>query len=394
MKKTKIQPDTFFLPGYCRNILIILVSILALSCKKQAPVNLDENPDNFSKIFVQFWDKMNNQYVYWDKDNTDWDAIYKQYKPLFDNLSNSNSDKLKAVTYFREITSNLIDNHFRIRFNEPVIASFTINPATDRKSKTSNFHSRFNYDDVVKTYLDNGYLSGDGTAVIENTVIKATSGTINNNLLYFHCNLFALKQSYESNDGNKVKQILDYFFAQLKRTSNPIKGIILDLRNNTGGNIIDLNFFAGKLAPKDITFGYTRSKSGLGKLDYLPWLEARLKHDTDYSVNVPIILLGDNFSASLSEITIIALRNNKNILIGEQTYGATGPLSDTEIFNSGSFSIGNFMEVTTSTTEFKGLNDTFYENVGIKPDIVSPFNLRELLIGKDPQLELAISQIK
>ncbi|WP_441901591.1 S41 family peptidase [Pedobacter psychrotolerans] len=384
-----------FLSRYNKYQIIIftIVVIFLSSCKKQSPINLEENPTNFSMIFLQFWDKMNNQYVYWDRDNIDWNIIYKKYKPLFDNLSNSNSDKLKAVSYFREITANLIDNHFSITFNDPIIANATINPAIERKSKKNNFHDRYNYDGVVKTYLDSGFLSGKGNIVDNGTLINATVGTINNNLLYFHCNFFSLKQSYESNDGNKIKQILDYFFSQLKRTNNPIKGIILDLRNNTGGDIADLNFLAGKLTG-GITFGFTRSKSGLGKLDYLPWLEANLKHDVNDQVDKPVILLGDNFSASLSEIIIIALRSRKNLFIGEQTYGATGQLSDPAIFNSGNFSIGNFMKVTTSATEFKGIDGTFYENTGIKPDISSPFNLRELLAGKDTQLELAINQIK
>ncbi|MBO9675840.1 MAG: hypothetical protein J7577_20520 [Sphingobacteriaceae bacterium] len=377
-----------------KKMLIFLLGLFLLSCKKQTNISIDENPDNFSKIFLQFWEKMNTQYVYWDKEKTDWNIIYDRYKPLFDGLSNSNSDKLKASIYFKEITADLIDNHFSITFQDPTIANSTINPSIDRKSKTNNFHNRYNYDNVVKPYLDDGFLTGKGTITDNGTLINVTAGTINKNLLYFHCNFFALKKSYELNDGNKIKETLDYFFSQLKRTTNPIKGIILDLRNNTGGDIADLNFLAGKLINQDITFGYTRSKTGLGKLDYLPWLATKLKHDTDYPGNVTVILLGDNFTASLSETTIIALRSSKNLFIGEQTYGATGPLSDPNIFNSGSFSIGTFMKVTTSSTEFKSVDGTFYENTGIKPDIVSPFNLRELLAGKDNQLEIAISQIK
>ena len=43
--------------------------------------------------------------------------------------------------------------------------------------------------------------------------------------------------------------------------------------------------------------------------------------------------------------------------------------------------------------EFKGADGTFYENVGITPDIHSPFDLKKLSMGKDSQLELAINEL-
>lgn len=372
-----------------RNICFLFILFFSVSCKKNTAIDYNEKPDNFQKIFLQFWDKMNNQYVFWDKEQTDWDAVYKEYKPLFEKLSNSDADQQKAVSYFRQLSAGLIDNHFNITFNEGVLKNVTINPGYDRKSKAVDFRGRFNYDPIVKTYLDEGFLSGKGDITDSGVPINLTAGTINKNLLYFHCNFFALKESFDLKEG-KTKEILTYFFAQLKGSPVPIKAIILDLRNNNGGNVTDLNFFAGKLIDKDISFGYTRAKTGMGKLNYLPWLESRLKHDPEYQVNVPVILLADRFSASLSEIMMIALKSDKNLVIGEQTYGATGAISNADIFNSGPFTIGNFLSVKTSAVEFKGIDGTFYENKGLNPDIYVPFNLTDLAAGRDNQLELAI----
>ncbi|WP_158275314.1 S41 family peptidase [Pedobacter sp. HMWF019] len=380
-------------PTLFYSIFIFLLTTILGSCKKDTTSDINETRDTFPKIFAQFWDKMNSKYVYWDRETTDWNSVYKQYKPLFDQLSNSDEDKRKAMSYFTQMTSNLIDHHLSITFLEQPLNGSVINPSLARKVKAQGYHGRYNYDYMVKPYLDNGFVSGRGNISNNGELISATSGTINNNILYFHCNFFALKQSYNSTGDNTIKQILNYFFSNLKKTGNPIKGIILDLRNNNGGNIEDLNFLAGKLVPQDHIFGYSRSKTGMGKLDYLPWLESSLKHDPDYSGTVPIMLLGDNFSASLSEIMIIALKSKANLFIGEQTYGATGPLSDPDIFNAGSFNIGTFLSVKTSSVEFKGIDGTFYEGIGITPDISSPFNLQALSAGKDLQLETAINQI-
>jgi len=372
----------------------ILICLIISSCKKETSNGQANGTiDSLPLIFAHFWDKMNNQYVYWDKETTDWNLIYKKYKPLFDQLNNTEEDKRKAMLYFKQMTSNLIDNHFSITFQEPPLIGTVITPSLDRKINAENYHSRYNYVNIVKSYLDNGFISGKGNVSNYGELISATTGTINYDILYFQCNFFALKQSYNSTVDNSIKKILNSFFSQLKRTSNPVRGIIIDLRNNMGGNMEDLNFLAGKLVGKDIVFGYSRSKNGMGKLDYLPWLESRLKYDPEYPRQTPVMILGDSFSASLSEIMILALKSKDNLFIGEQTYGATGPLSDPDIFNSGSFDVGTFLSVKTSSSEFKDVNGTFYEGTGITPDIVSFFNIKELSAGKDSQLEIAINQI-
>lgn len=375
-------------------VLVFLTCLILPSCKKN-PSNLTiENPSNFHDIFKQFWSKMNDRYVYWDKENTNWDGIYSHYAPLFDKLTNSDADVRQSLAYFKQMTAELVDSHFKIIFKNHLLIDSTINPAISRKMNKDTFHSPYQYNEIVQHYLDEGFLSEKGNIVNNGALISATSGTINGNLLYFHCNFFSLKQSWEANDNNKVNQILSYFFAKIKKEGSSIKGIIIDLRNNTGGNLQDLNFLAGKLVNTDVVFGYSRSKNGLGKMSYLPWLEAKIKHDPTYNVTVPIVLLGDAFSASLSETLIVALKTKKNCsFIGEQTYGATGPISDPLIFNSGSFDVGDFMSVETSSVEFKGLDGSFYESKGITPDINLPFNLRKLSQGIDEQLEAAIKRL-
>ena len=376
-----------------KRCIISLLILFSFSCKKDVEISSDGNSQSFHQIFIEFWEKMNNQYVYWDRETVDWSSIYTNYNPLFEVLTNSDDDKKKAISYFKEMTSGLLDQHLSITFLQAPFSGTFINPAYDRKMKSKYYHAKYNYDSIVESYLDKGFLAGKGNISNNGELLNATAGTINSNLLYFHCNFFALQKSYTSKDNNSIKQIIDYFFSTIGRDSIPIKGVILDLRSNSGGNIEDLNFFSGKLVKEDVLFGYTREKSGLGKLNYLPWLKSRLKHDSGYSLNVPIMMLCDNFTASLSEIMILALKTKTNLLIGEQTYGATGPLSDSNIFNSGSFNVGSILSVTTSAVEFKGLDGAFYEGVGVSPDIQSLFNLNELSSGRDVQLELAIKQL-
>ncbi|WP_074488812.1 S41 family peptidase [Mucilaginibacter polytrichastri] len=347
------------------------------------------DPKSFKDIFDVFWHKMDNQYVYWDTEETNWDAIYTQYRPLFENLSFSDPDRKKAAFYFRQMTSELEDGHYRITFNNKPLLDSIINPSIARKSLEPGFHAPYNYSDIVTPYLDKGYYTAKGSIINDNALISLTTGTIKQNLLYFNCNFFSLNQSQKAGDA-AIVQGLTFFFSKLN-TSGKIQGIIIDLRNNYGGDIGDLNYFAGKLVTADITFGYIRSKSGLGHNGYLPWIEAKVKHDPLYQNQYPIVILTDSFTASLCETIILALKaDHACTVVGEVTYGATGPLSDPNIFNSGSFDVGAFMKVETSAVEFKTLDNQVIESKGIKPDVLVPFNIPAISQGKDLQLEAAI----
>jgi hypothetical protein len=337
---------------------------------------------------------MNFQYVYWDRDTTNWDSVYSEYEPVFSKLTNSQNDLKTSVSYFREITKTLIDGHFRIKLHHPLLVDSTITPSMDRKRAELSFHDQYNYSSIVKRYLNAAYREGAGNIVNNGTRIRVIAGTIDTDIIYFNCNFFALRMSYDVNDGNEIKNVLTYFFSSLQNARS-VKGIIIDLRSNPGGDIADLNFIAGKLVNDNVNFGSTRSKMGTGKLDYLPWVTSNISHDNSYNVSAPIILLGDNFTASLAETFILALKKKDNcFFIGENTYGATGPLSDSNIFNSGSFDVGNFMSVETSSVEFNGEKGDFFEGRGIAPDIYVPFSYNKLAAGIDMPLERAIKKIK
>lgn len=379
--------------SYLRIIVILVISSsIFCSCKKEF-VNPDTQgrTTNLENLFYKFWLSMNYKYVYWDSENTDWDKVYQQYAPLFRGLNNTKEDRIKAASYLKEMTSTLGDNHFSIRFYEGALVNSYINPAMQKKSLDSNFHNRFEYDKVTKTYLDEGYLSAEGS-YYDGVRLKILLGKVNESTLYFHFNVFALERNFNNSNNEEVKTILNSLFKALKSPTG-INGIILDLRNNSGGDIVDLEFLGSKLINDNHIFGFSRSKDGLSKLGYLPWVKAELKHDPDYNLTCPLVILADNYSASLSEIMIIALKSKDTIVIGEQTYGATGPVSDSKIFYSGSFDIDNFMQIKTSSSQFRDIAGKNYEGVGISPDIKISFNYNALQAGQDLQLEKAIDHI-
>lgn len=378
-------------------ITLISLFLLSLSsCKKTILLpDLSENPKKFSQIFDIFWNKMNINYVYWDVDTTNWNYIYNKYKPIFAQLNiHNNNDVNKSVLYFREMTSGLIDSHYNLYFEHSSIADLNIYPALDRKLLQPNFHSPFLYTNIDSNYFDKGFVTGNYFSYSQQSVFSL-SATIKNKILYFYCNHFALEEAYNQDRNNGTQKTLNFFFNQLQNTSLNIKGIIIDVRNNNGGNINDLNFLIGSLINKPLIFGYTHYKSGNNRLSYTPWVEAIIQPQLQKrTINFPIIALADNYSVSLAEAVTMAISALPNgIFIGENTWGATGPITDNTVYNDGPFNIPNFLSVFTSSGAFKYINNKRYEGIGFPPDIYIPFNYNSLQNGRDLQLEKAISLI-
>lgn len=376
---------------------LIIISALLSSCRKNdAYLPSAATPENFNQIFEAFWNGMNVNYVYWDIDKTNWDSVYVKYKPVFSRLSITNDKDVKmSVQYFRLMTNRLIDSHYHIDFSINSIADSIVNPAMEMKRKNPYYHDLYGYSAIDAKYLDSGYLIGyDYVNNQGQSPLFVQCGKINNRILYFTCNQFSLFRSYYSGSANTVKPVIQYFLDNI-RNSTGLTGIIIDVRGNLGGDLSDLNFIVGQFISTPLHFGYTRYKSGNGRLDYTPWIKAFVNPQAGAkTVALPIVVLADNYSASLSEAIAMAIHTLPNgKFIGENTWGATGPITANQVYNDGQFKVGGFLTVTTSSAAFKYIDGKVYEQEGFPPDIYVPFNLEQLHNGIDKQLEEAIQLI-
>lgn len=377
----------------------ISITLIFSSCKKTLPaVNAPEDyvASSFSQVFDAFWNGMNNNYVFWGIDTTNWDAMYNRYKPVFANLNINNvNDKKKSIEYFRQMTDGLIDSHFTLSFANDISDS-SVQPALDRKLRNPGFHSPYFYSTVdAFRYLDSTFVYGYDSTTNPGQTTFALAGTINKNILFFSCSAFELAAAYQSANPNGVKPVLQYFFNYLQNPPTGFRGVIIDVRGNGGGEIEDLNFFVGRLISAPLKIGYTRYKNGNGRLDYTPWIDATITPQPgSRAVTQPIVVLADNFSVSLAELTTMAIHTLPNgKFIGETTWGANGPIAPNQFFNGGQFTAANFLYAYTSSSMFKYLDGNIYEGKGFPPDIPVTFNTRLLSRGDDPAMDAALNFI-
>ncbi len=151
-----------------------------------------------------------------------------------------------------------------------------------------------------------------------------------------------------------------------------MKGLIIDLRSNPGGNLSTVCDIARMLLPKGLIV-YTEDKYG-----------ERVEYSCDGSqqIDVPLVVLTDGYSASASEILAGAIKDYEiGTLVGTTTYGK-GIVQKVI-----SLTDGSAVKLTVST--YYTPNGNNIHEKGITPDIEVPFDAEQYIAGVDNQLEKA-----
>ncbi len=155
--------------------------------------------------------------------------------------------------------------------------------------------------------------------------------------------------------------------------------IIIDLRNNPGGYLEMAVNIADVFLEKDKTIVYTMNKKGKKNVFYA----------TEGAIEIPIIMLSNEGTASASEILIASLRDNgKAKLVGEKTFGK----GVTQI----PFILPDKSLIKITDSRYFTPNDKCIDREGIEPDYKVEMNdekyadLSNLSISEDDQLLMAI----
>lgn len=151
-----------------------------------------------------------------------------------------------------------------------------------------------------------------------------------------------------------------------------MKGLIIDLRSNPGGNLSTVCDIARMLLPKGLIV-YTEDKYG-----------ERVEYSCDGSqkIEVPLVVLTDGYSASASEILAGAVKDyGIGTLVGTTTYGK-GIVQKVI-----SLTDGSAVKLTVST--YYTPNGNNIHEKGIDPDVEVLFDAEQYVAGVDNQLEKA-----
>lgn len=151
-----------------------------------------------------------------------------------------------------------------------------------------------------------------------------------------------------------------------------MKGLIIDLRSNPGGNLSTVCDIARMILPKGMIV-YTEDKYGKRE-------EYTCKGD--HQIEVPLVVLTNGYSASASEILAGAVKDyNIGKLVGTTTFGK-GIVQ--KVIN---LSDGSAIKLTVSS--YFTPNGNNIHGIGIEPDVEVQFDADLYKNGTDNQLEKA-----
>lgn len=206
----------------------------------------------------------------------------------------------------------------------------------------------------------------------ENIKVNHVDGEVlENNIAYIKFNTFDEGCSEEF----KSK------YEELSRTN--LKGLVIDIRNNGGGLVDEAIEILELICNKDSTLLITTDKNQKEEIT---------KSESDPIINLPIILLTNEGTASASEILAGALKDNgKAKIVGTKTYGK-GVIQELLTLQDGSG-----LKITTN--EYYTPSRNKINKIGIQPDemVELPRELQgygTIEKSEDTQLQKAIEMLK
>ncbi|MBQ0015948.1 MAG: hypothetical protein KBT04_03065, partial [Bacteroidales bacterium] len=415
-------------------ILSIAAILLLAACRKDAEElgnpNRQYNINTYVKQFEVIWHGIDNSYVFWGRDTVDWDAKYETYHPLFEALDHKDVVTDEEFTeLWKGVVGRLIDHHFVLKIKN-LRTGKTINIGGGSR----DIKERADYQSVPDSFLlaalrnhsqlSTLYENKEGCECYAALFDKSNGKKI----AYFRLKKFQLADliyitpqrgdPYVREATNKAwKPLLNFYGPQWMRytfgydinfvnSSNPngwinddnVEGLIIDVRNNGGGNADDLTPLIGGLLQSPLHYGYSRVKEGLGRLDYSAWTPFNILVPPAHMNRAkPIVILANASSASCSEITTQSIHSLPNgTFVGKRTEGATCPLLPGyfDLLNSGCFGgsdASSFNDlgyyVYTSNFDLVTTDYSSLEGIGVVPDIDCAIDLNS---HNDAQLDKAL----
>ncbi|HEX9179614.1 MAG TPA: S41 family peptidase [Burkholderiales bacterium] len=174
---------------------------------------------------------------------------------------------------------------------------------------------------------------------------------------------------FQEHTGENLAKALDKLY---KENQGPLKGLVLDLRNDPGGLLNGAVAVSAAFLPANALVVYTDGRTEDAKMrltaspehylgrqmrsDYLKGVPAAVK-------NVPMVVLVNGGSASASEIVAGALQDHKRaVIMGTQTFGK-GSVQTI-------LPLGNNTAIKLTTARYYTPNGRSIQAKGIAPDLV------------------------
>jgi C-terminal processing protease CtpA/Prc len=346
--------------------LILPIVLLLSACQFFLGPDPDTSPP---EVLKSLWNDFNNIHANLDirmSNNHKYNSWYDVYY---------NNTEGYALKVFPDISEDSLFNvcaEMLRELNDPHVALYAPGKFSGSYPPDSYYPGNYFNINLVRVMLnETGY---DGYA---NFVYGRFS--LYNDIGYIYISTFM------GDKGDEWGKSIDTIISSLADT----KVLILDVRNNRGGDVYTMEYIAARFAslPKD--YLKARVKTGPGLNDLSSPIIYTVKSiskasGNQYGYTKPIVLVTNKSSVSAAEWFTLALRTQSNVThVGKPTCGALSSRNDRFMINGWAYSI--------SPERVTDMNDKIYEGIGISPEIEIT---EEVSISEDRQLLRAIEIAK
>lgn len=323
---------------------LLFIALLLTSCFKE------DNFENSKKgNFEALWKIMDERYCFFEYKGVDWNAIYNEYSERI-------SEDMPNESFFDvlgEMLTEVQDGHVNL------IASHNV---ARYWRWFEDYPDNFN-EKIQRNYIGTDYKIASGLKykILEDNIGYIYYGNFSNGI----------------GNGN-MSEVINHMSL--------CKGIIIDVRDNGGGTLTNVDILASRFFNEKTLVGYIMHKNGKGHNSfsdpYPRYIEPskRLR----YQKNVVVLTNRGCYSATNDFVNAMKYAPNVTIL-GDKTGGGSGlPLSS---------ELPNGWLVRFSSSPMLNANKEHIE-FGIEPDIKVDMLPEDMIRGIDTMIETAREFLK
>ena len=332
-----------------------IISALALFVLVSFSGCIDDDGFNDSPVgnFDALWSVMNQRYCFFSYKDVDWDEVYSRYRPLV----NDNTGEYELFDIMSAMLNELKDGHVNLvsTFNQSRYWEWF-------EAYPQNFS-----EEIVKRY----YLKQPDYKIAGGFDYRILEGM---QIGYMYFGNF----SSAVNDGNLNEILLSFVGC---------KGIIIDVRDNGGGLLTNVDKIVSRFITGDMTYAYIRHKLSPAHDDFSDYYPMSIKAAPDGYVKYygPIAVLTNRSCYSATNSFVAAMKLLPQVAVfGDKTGGGSGLPFSSQLPNGWNV---RFSASPMSDTDYKDIEG------GIEPTFKVDMEPIEAGLTRDNIIDAAVDWI-
>ena len=328
---------------------IRLISLIALVCSCTIScVDEDEYADTPQGNFEALWKIIDEHYCFFDYKQHEYGLDWQQVRSKYEKQINKNMTQEQLFEVLSNMLGELRDGHVNLSAAHDMA----------RYWQWYEMHPANYSDSLIRRYMGTDYRLAAG---LQYKILDDNIGYIR-------------YESFTNGIGTgNLSEVLNYMLL--------CRGIIIDIRNNGGGDLTNAEKLAGRFVNEKTLVGYIQHKTGTGHSDFSEMKPRYLEPAASLRWQKPVCVLTNRHCYSAAnEFTMYMKALPMAKIVGDRTGGGAGMPFSSSLPNGWvvRFSAVPMYDAQRQSTEF-----------GIDPDYQVSLTQQDFLKGEDTIIEFA-----